>query len=108
MRWPGINRLKGEKVEVDRLAMPQAQRHRRAAVKGEGIRHLDQLGPEPPLRLGQDIQARDERVRHHILNTPNCVSGMGAFRLAEMARPRTSRVWIGSMTPSSHRRAVAK
>ena len=43
----------------------------------------------------------------YILNTPKRVSGMGAFRLALMARPRTSRVWAGSMTPSSQRRAVA-
>ena len=44
---------------------------------------------------------------NYILNTPKVVSGIGAFRLALMARPRTSRVWAGSMTPSSHRRAVA-
>ena len=31
----------------------------------------------------------------------------GAFRLALIARPSTSRVWAGSMMPSSHRRAVA-
>ena len=44
----------------------------------------------------------------HILNTPKRVSGIGALRDAEMDRPRTSRVWAGSMMPSSHRRAVAK
>ena len=43
----------------------------------------------------------------YIRNTPKVVSGIGAFRLALMARPSTSRVWAGSMTPSSHRRAVA-
>ncbi len=43
----------------------------------------------------------------YIRNTPNVVSGIGAFRLAEIARPSTSRVWAGSMMPSSHRRAVA-
>jgi hypothetical protein len=43
----------------------------------------------------------------YIRNRPNVVSGIGAFRLALMARPSTSRVWAGSMTPSSHRRAVA-
>lgn len=43
----------------------------------------------------------------YIRKTPKVVSGTGAFRLALMARPSTSRVWAGSMTPSSHRRAVA-
>ena len=46
--------------------------------------------------------------RPHIRKTPKRVSGIGAFSEAEMDRPRTSRVWAGSMTPSSHRRAVAK
>jgi len=45
---------------------------------------------------------------HHILNTPNVArSGIGAFSVAEKARPSTSRVWAGSMMPSSHSRAVA-
>ena len=43
----------------------------------------------------------------YILNTPKSVSGIGAFRLAEIASPSTSRVWTGSITPSSQRRAVA-
>jgi hypothetical protein len=48
-------------------------------------------------------------IRHrHILNTPNCGrSGIGALWQAAKARPRTSRVWAGSMMPSSHSRAVA-
>ena len=47
-------------------------------------------------------------VLHHIRNTPNCArSGVGASRVTASARPSTSRVWAGSITPSSHRRAVA-
>ncbi len=46
--------------------------------------------------------------RRHMRKTPKRGSGMGAFRLAESDRPSTSRVWAGSMTPSSHSRAVAK
>ncbi len=51
--------------------------------------------------------ARGEGRNHHIRNTPKVVSGIGAFSDAEIASPSTSRVWAGSMTPSSHRRAVA-
>ncbi len=47
-------------------------------------------------------------IAPHILNTPKRVSGIGAFSEAEMERPRTSRVWAGSMMPSSQSRAVAK
>src|SRR5258708_5769113 len=44
---------------------------------------------------------------YHIRNTPNFVSGIGAFNEAEIPRPRTSRVSRGSITPSSHKRALA-
>src|SRR5690554_1063942 len=44
--------------------------------------------------------------RPYILNTPNAVSSTSAFRLAEIASPSTSRVWAGSITPSSHSRAL--
>jgi len=44
----------------------------------------------------------------YIRNTPNCGrSAIGASRQAAKASPRTSRVCTGSITPSSHRRAVA-
>ena len=46
--------------------------------------------------------------RHHIRNMPKRASGIGALSEAEMARPRTSRVCAGSITPSSQPRAVAK
>ncbi len=45
---------------------------------------------------------------HHIRNTPNRArSAIGAFSVAASASPSTSRVWTGSMMPSSHSRAVA-
>jgi len=48
------------------------------------------------------------RSGHHIRNTPNAGrSGIGALSVAAKASPRTSRVWAGSMMPSSHSRAVA-
>src|SRR5688500_16105905 len=56
----------------------------------ERSRHEDRARPEP-----------------HIRNTPNFVSGMGAFKAAEKASPRTRRVSEGRMMPSSQRRAVA-
>jgi hypothetical protein len=40
-------------------------------------------------------------------NTPNFASGIGALRLAEIASASTRRVSAGSMTPSSHSRALA-
>ena len=44
----------------------------------------------------------------HIRNTPNRgASSTGAFNAAASAKPKTSRVCAGSITPSSHRRAVA-
>ena len=47
-------------------------------------------------------------IRHHILNTPKAGrSGIGASSVAAKASPSTSRVWAGSITPSSHSRAVA-
>ncbi len=52
----------------------------------------------------------DEQALEHcyIRNTPkHGRSGIGAFNAAEKARPNTSRVWTGSMMPSSHNLAVA-
>ena len=44
----------------------------------------------------------------HIRNTPNRgASSTGAFKHAASASPKTSRVCAGSITPSSHSRAVA-
>jgi hypothetical protein len=44
---------------------------------------------------------------HHIRKTPNFTSGIGAFRLADSASASTRRVSAGSITPSSHSRALA-
>lgn len=45
---------------------------------------------------------------HHILNTPKAGrSAIGASKVAANASPSTSRVCTGSITPSSHIRAVA-
>ena len=44
----------------------------------------------------------------HIRKTPNRVSGIGACSAASIPIVRTLRVSSGSMTPSSHSRAVAK
>ncbi|MNE50825.1 hypothetical protein D3C80_1454200 [compost metagenome] len=55
-----------------------------------------------------DQQAFNHRHPPHILNRPNCArSGIGAFSTAEKASPSTSRVWAGSITPSSQSLAVA-
>ena len=43
----------------------------------------------------------------HILNTPNSVGAIGAFNVAASDSPSTRRVSAGSMTPSSHSRALA-
>ncbi|MNE58538.1 hypothetical protein D3C80_1535740 [compost metagenome] len=43
----------------------------------------------------------------YMRNTPKRVSSMGALRVAASPRASTRRVSAGSITPSSHRRAVA-
>ena len=43
----------------------------------------------------------------HILNRPNLVGSTGALAAADNPSPSTSRVSAGSITPSSHSRAVA-
>ena len=42
----------------------------------------------------------------YILNTPNCCGGKGWFKEAAMPKARILRVSMGSMMPSSQRRAV--
>ena len=43
----------------------------------------------------------------YILNTPNRVGAIGRLSEAEIASASTRRVSAGSMTPSSHSRALA-
>ena len=53
------------------------------------------------------VPGRNGVTPPHIRNTPNRGSPMGALSVVASARPSTSRVWAGSITPSSHSRAVA-
>ena len=46
-------------------------------------------------------------IHRHILNRPNWVGSIGAFAATESPSPSTSLVSAGSITPSSHSRAVA-
>ncbi len=48
----------------------------------------------------------DPSLRAHMRNSPNRVSSMGAFALAERQSPSTRRVSTGSITPSSQSRAL--
>jgi len=43
----------------------------------------------------------------YIRNTPKRVSSIGALSAAEIPNPSTMRVSAGSITPSSHSRALA-
>src|SRR5262249_54473326 len=76
----------------------------RSSVEGSGLAVM------PAFVAG--TYAADEKLKHpgekhHIRNTPNFVSGIGAFSAAEKHRARTRRVSVGVMMPSSHSRAVA-
>jgi len=42
----------------------------------------------------------------YMRNTPKRLGSMGAFSAADKARASTSRVCSGSITPSSHKRAL--
>jgi hypothetical protein len=57
-----------------------------------------------PLQLRIPCQTE---VSAYILKMPKRLSGTGAFRQARKAKPSTSRVSSGAITPSSHSRAVA-
>ena len=59
----------------------------------------DQEGAKSPVRLGA--------IHRHILNRPKRVGSIGALVAVERPRPTTRRVSAGSITPSSHSRAVA-
>src|SRR5690606_25675581 len=64
---------------------------------GHGL--LKRCGGSQPPRLSGGCS-------NHILNTPNRVGTIGAFSAADIASPNTSRVCTGSITPSSHNRAL--
>ena len=92
IRLPHMQRL-GIRIGIDR---DRADAHlpRRP---NDPARNFAAIGDEERLDHG-----------HHILNTPkDAFSGTGALSVAAKASPSTSRVCAGSITPSSHRRAVA-
>src|SRR5258705_9369856 len=57
---------------------------------------------------GRPMNTLKRAAATYIRNTPNRVSGIGAWSAASIPSDRTRRVSSGSMTPSSHSRAVAK
>ena len=84
-------------------------RHLALGLPGVALR-FDLARDEARHLLAQQlVVGREEGAVHrHIRKTPNCGrSGIGAFRLALIASASTRRVSAGSMTPSSHSRALA-
>ena len=69
--------------------------------------------PEPPRGANDPagdfptIGDQDLAEQAHIRKTPKRVGSVGALRLAEIANAKVIRVSAGSMTPSSHSRALA-
>ena len=74
---------------------------RHAAARDAHLEHAAASSDDASRRPNR----RDEA---YIRKTPNLVSGIGAWSAASMPRESTRRVSSGSMTPSSHSRAVAK
>ena len=68
---------------------------------------LAAVGDQQRTKTPVEFCAVHHRFLHHILNRPNFVGSIGAFAAADNPRPSTSRVSAGSITPSSHSRAVA-
>jgi len=106
--------LRARGVETLRLPAVEVLRDMDAVMRGVLAACVARLPLHHPAARGgpprRDEPGKDRGAGYfpHIRNTPNLgVSAMGALRQAASARPRTSRVWAGSMTPSSHRRAVA-
>ena len=64
-------------------------------------------GPRVVTRKLAEVGHRVHGRAPHMRNTPNRVSSMGALRVADSPSASTRRVSAGSITPSSHRRAVA-
>ena len=99
------DRLVGE-VDVHGIAIGLREHHDRGQAHApcrayDPARDLAAVGDQ------QLLEAPDQR-HHHILKMPKRVgSGGGALSPAASARLSTMRVSAGSMTPSSHSRAVA-
>jgi len=65
-----IERPFAEEIEVERLPVSQLKRQRRAAIQNEFPGNGDEFVPEPPLRGGQHVEARDELGRQCRLVIP--------------------------------------
>jgi hypothetical protein len=95
-RWPETVRL----VRIGNVLRV------RIAVRVHGYRAY----PQPlarPYDSHRDLASiGDQDAFDHILNTPNRVGAISALSAAEMPSARAMRVSTGSITPSSHRRAV--
>jgi len=79
------------------LPRPCVGRDQLLALAGRALHGCDAL-----------IVTESRALVRYILNTPKRgAGGIGASRQAVSASPSTSRVCTGSITPSSHRRAVA-
>jgi hypothetical protein len=61
---------------------------------------------EAELDLDTSERGVGDSLLGHMRKMPNFVSGIGAFRAAEIPSASTRRVSSGSMIPSSQRRAV--
>ena len=72
---------------------------------------VDVLVGSPALHAGvrrpADVLHAALLAWRYIRNTPNLVASTGLFSAAEIASPSTLRVSAGSITPSSHNRALA-
>ena len=80
----------------------------RVGVHGHGPDAEPPQGPDHPAGDLAPVghQHGAEHARPHIRKTPKAGSPSGALAAADRARPRTVRVSFGSITPSSHSRAV--
>ena len=76
-------------------------------TRGPGGAGARERGPRPAGARPRVPRNGMTRSQDHIRNTPNFVAGIGAFSVVASERPSTRRVSAGSMTPSSHRRALA-
>jgi|GEM_PF-6467225 len=67
----------------------------------------DFIHSNPPFLHSSERGKKQMTTSIYILNTPYCVFSIGAFIAADSPNPNTVRVSFGSITPSSHSRAVA-
>jgi hypothetical protein len=93
-------------------ALQHLARHEALLLPGRAVR-LDLARQEARHLLAQQLALGAEvdvlhRLHAYIRNTPKRgLAGMGAFRLADRPSASTRRVSAGSITPSSHSRALA-